>query len=187
MHDGSTGLFFQSLPCNAPSFTRGNCPWRNGKTSGQGFVHSALPLAICLGWWHVSHGDARQTDVCKALKEWTSRRGYCVATLPMRLTYTQSQTSDCGLWVCKDGDIFWSRNICIWHVGDITQFMGQRLLSMWHDIGPATVTSCSTTHWSLACMVPEVRKMDKQISATQYQLPGSMSTPGCFTFTLPNP
>lgn len=95
----------------------------------------------------------------------------------MRLTYTQSQTSDCGLLVCKDGDIFWSRNICIWHVGDITQFMGQRLLSMWHDIGPATVTSCSTTHWSLACMVADVRKMDKQISATQYQLPGSMSTP----------
>ena len=93
----------------------------------------------------------------------------------MILTYTQSQTTECGLLVCKDGDIFWSRNICIWHMGDITQFMGQRLLSMWHDIGQATVTSCSTTQWSLACMVAEVRKAGKLISTIQYQLPASMA------------
>jgi hypothetical protein len=61
-------------------------------------------------------------------------------------------------------------------VGDIAQLMGQRLLRMWHNIGPATVTNCSTTHWSLAYIVAEARKMDKQISATQYQLPGSMAT-----------
>jgi hypothetical protein len=50
-------------------------------------------------------------------------------------------------------------------VGDITQFMGQRLLSMWHDVGPSTVIrfNTSTKYWSLASIVAEARKAGTHI------------------------
>jgi hypothetical protein len=49
---------------------------------------------------------------------------------------------------------------------------------MWHAIGSTTVISfnTSTQYWSLACMAAEARKMDRHISAIEYQLQGTMAT-----------
>jgi hypothetical protein len=120
-----------------------------------------------------------ETDGRKALKEWTSKR--LLTTQPlMKLTYNQCQTVNGCLLVCKplDGVTFWPLSIRLWHIGNITQYLGQRLLSMWHAIGSTTVISfnTSTQYWSLACMAAEARKMDRHISALEYQLQGTMAT-----------
>jgi hypothetical protein len=92
---------------------------------------------------------------------------YCHTTDLWRVPYSQkvalpvatvstcnlSLSNDGVLPVCKDGITVCSLKIRLWHVGDITQIMGERLLGMWHDIGPTTVINFSKTHWSLASLI----------------------------------